>query len=102
MSRTVVKPRISVAVASAPATMLRWPMSPVTSAAGVVRTSIVCQCTSISPGIRVRPLPSMSMVLSLSSVGIESGEMRAILLPRTRTFCGSEREPLLPSKIRTF
>src|SRR5262245_23946114 len=101
-SRTVVNPRISVAVASAPATRLRWPMSPVSNCAGVGRTSIVCQWLSINPGISVRPPPSMSTVLALRSVGIGPVAIRSILFPRTRTLLGPESVPLLPSKIRTF
>ena len=53
-------------------------MSPVSSAAGVGRTSIVCQCMSISPGISVRPPPSMSTVVALRSVGIGPVEIRSI------------------------
>src|SRR5262245_30029290 len=101
-SRTVVNPRISVSVASAPATRLRWPMSPASRSAGVVRTSIVCQCMSISPGISVRPPPSMRTVSARRSVGTGAAEIFSILLPRTWTLEGAERLEEFPSKMRTF
>ena len=59
-SRTVVKPRISVAVGFDRRQEVE--VADVASSiacAGVGRTSIVCQCMSISPGISVRPPPSM-------------------------------------------
>ena len=101
MSRTVVKPRNNVAVASAPASRLRWPTSPVRSAAGVGRTSIVCQCMSISPGMSVRPPPATVRVLAMESVGIGSREILSIVFPRTRTFMVPLNASLLPLKTRT-
>ena len=56
--------------------------------AGVGRTSIVCQCMSIRPGISVRPPPSMITVSARRSVAIGVAEMRSILLPRTSTCDG--------------
>src|SRR5215475_106074 len=64
--------------------------------------SIACQCASIRPGMRVRPPPSMSVVVALRPVGIGLVETRSILFPRTRTFLGPDRAVLFPSKIRTF
>src|SRR5215470_3768217 len=77
-------------------------MSSAIAAAGVGRTSIACQCASISPGISVRPLPLTITVLTLRSTGMGEGDMRSILLPRTSTFDGAESVVLLPSKMRTF
>ena len=77
-------------------------MSPASSAAGVGRTSIVCQCMSISPGISVRPPPAMILVLALRSAGIGSFEIFSIVFPRTRTFMLALNVSLLPSKMRTF
>jgi hypothetical protein len=57
---------------------------------------------SISPGINVRPPPSMILVLALRSVGIGSLEILLIVFPRTRTFMASLNVSLLPLKIRTF
>src|SRR5262249_35063266 len=64
-SRTVVKPRISVSVASTPATILLYPTSPTIAWAGFARISIACQCMSIRPGISVRPPPSIIAVVAL-------------------------------------
>src|SRR5215469_3496983 len=77
-------------------------MSSAIAAAGVGRTSIACQCASISPGISVRPLPLTITVLTLRSTGMGEGDMRSILLPRTSTLVGLESEIPLPSKTRTF
>src|SRR5215510_9330567 len=77
-------------------------MSPVRSAAGVGRTSIVCQCMSIKPGISVRPPPATTLVLARRSIKIGASEIFSIVLPRTRTFMVTLNASLLPSKIRTF
>src|SRR5215472_6962934 len=69
---------------------------------GVGRISMACQCTSMRPGINVRPPPSMICVLALRSVGMGAVEMRSILLPRTSTLLGPESVPDFPSKTRTF
>ena len=87
MSRTVVKPRISVSVASAPATRVVKPTSPVITSTGVGRTRNACQWASISPGISVRPPPAMRVA---PSAAMGSGEMAAIALPWTSTLDGSE------------
>jgi hypothetical protein len=52
-SRTVVKPRISVAPASRPA--IRRAGSWVSAATWVAATSVACQWQSMSPGITARP-----------------------------------------------
>src|SRR5215471_20985746 len=57
---------------------------------------------SISPGISVRPPPSMSTVSVGRSTGRGVVEIFSTLFPRTRTCDGTERVPLFPSKIRTF
>jgi len=77
-------------------------MSPASSVATVGRTSIVCQCMSISPGINVRPPPAIILVSARPSVGIGSLEILSIAFPRTRTFMASLNVSLLPLKIRTF
>src|SRR5215471_15799868 len=77
-------------------------MSPVRNCAGVGRTIIACQCMSISPGISVRPPPSMITVSAFRSTGRGVVEIFSILFPRTRRCDGVERVPLFPSKIRTF
>src|SRR5215475_14561524 len=77
-------------------------MSPVSSAAGVGRTSIVCQCMSIKPGISVRPPPATTLVLASCSIEIGACEIFSIVLPRTRTFMVTLNASLLPSKMRTF
>src|SRR5215467_16185506 len=77
-------------------------MSPVRSAAGVGRTSIVCQCMSIKPGISVRPPPATTLVLAGCSIKIGASEIFSIVLPRTRTFMVRLNASLLPSKMRTF
>src|ERR1700732_1843352 len=96
-SRTVVKPRIRVSVASSPATRLLKPTSPV-ACNGVGRASIACQCMSISPGVSVRPPPSMIVVVASRQIEIGPREILSISLPRTNTFVGSDKEVLLPSK----
>ena len=73
-----------------------------TQCAGVGRTSIVCQCMSISPGISVRPPPSISDGVGAAIGRDRSVEMRSILFPRTSTLLGPDRVSLLPSKMRTF
>jgi hypothetical protein len=98
-SRTAVKPRIRVAVASAPAWMLLKPMSPKISCCGVARMSIVCQWASIRPGISVLPCPSMTWAPAGDSA---LAPMRAIRLPLTSTEVGGERLDDLPSNTRTF
>ena len=62
-------------------------MSPVRSAAGVGRTSIVCQCMSIRPGISVRPPPAMTLGVG-EEIGRRSAssEIFSIVFPRTSTF----------------
>ena len=65
------------------------------------RTSIACQCMSISPGISVRPSPGMVLV-SARSAAIGSREIFSILFPRTRTFMLALNASFLPSKTRTF
>src|SRR5262245_37249855 len=77
-------------------------MSPVRTAAGVGRTSIVCQCMSIKPGISVRPPPATTFVLARRSIRIGVSEIFSIVLPRTRTFMVTLNVSLVPSKIRTF
>ena len=99
-SRTVVKPRISVSVASAPASRLMKPTSPMIAATGVGRTSMVCQWASMSPGIRVRPLPAMTVTAGPAAIGAE--EMRSIRLPRTSTLARPDSPVPLPSNTRTF
>ena len=99
MSRTVVKPRISVSVASSPATRLLKPTSPLIDCAGVGRTSIACQWASISPGISVRPPPSIRVA---PSAAIGSVEIAAMTFPWTSTFDGAESVEPVPSKMRTF
>jgi hypothetical protein len=98
-SRTVVKPRISVSDASAPATRLLKPTSPSIAWAGVGRISIACQCASISPGISVRPPPLTSVAPSLL-IGL--AETSLIRLPSTRTFAFMIRCGFTPSKTWTF
>ena len=93
MSRTVVKPRISVSVASSPAMRLLKPTSPLIDCAGVGRTSIACQWASISPGISVRPPPAIRVA---PSAAIGAVEIVAIRLPRTSTLDGS-RERRAPA-----
>ncbi len=61
------------------------------------RTSSVCQCASISPGISVRPPPSITMLPTAGSTGIGAREMRSIRLPRTSTFDGADRDLPVPS-----
>src|SRR6266403_307828 len=99
-SRTVVKPRISVSVASTLAAILLYPTSPTIAWAGFGRISIACQCASIRPGISVSPPPAITVVPGSASIG--AVEMRSKTLPLMRTLDGVESEPLLPSKIRTF
>ena len=72
------------------------------AAAGVGRTSITCQCASISPGISVRPPPSMTTAPARRSAAIGVAETLSMRLPRTRTCDGPESCALLPSKMRTF
>ena len=67
--------------------------------AGVGRTSIACQCASISPGISVRPPPSIRVA---PSAAIGSVEIVAMTLPWTSTFDGAESVGPVPSKMRTF
>src|SRR5262245_16465947 len=101
-SRTVVNPRISVSVASAPATRFAYPTSHTPTSEWGGRTNIVCQCASISPGIRVRPEPLMMVVAPDLSTGIGVSEIFSILLPRTRTLVGFESCADFPSNTRTF
>ena len=99
MSRTVVKPRIRVSVASAPAMRLLKPMSPWIDSAGVGRTSIACQWASMSPGISVPPAPSITV--APGSAAIVSGLIRSISRSRTSTLTGAVSSGPLPSKTRT-
>src|SRR6516162_4015738 len=101
-SRTVVNPRISVSVASAPATKFAYPTSHAPTSEWGGRTNIVCQCASISPGISVRPEPLIMVVAPDLSTGIGPLEIFSILLPRTRTLVGSESCADFPSNTRTF
>src|SRR6185295_16649837 len=73
-------------------------MSPVRADTGVGRTSIACQCASISPGISTRPPP----LTTCASAVIAAAEILSILLLRTRTLDGGESAPFFPSKMRTF
>src|SRR5215470_16403287 len=77
-------------------------MSAAMAAAGVGRTSIACQCTSMRPGMSVRPPPSIMTASGRWSAGIGAEEIRSILFPRTSTCEGPESRPTLPSKMRTF
>src|SRR3979490_1442675 len=70
--------------------------------AGVARISMACQCTSLRPGISVRPPPSMMRVSAWRSVAMDCAEIVSILLPRTRTLEGADSVVFLPSKMRTF
>src|SRR5215472_3693021 len=67
---------------------------------GVGRISIACQCTSMRPGINVRPPPSITRVPASTAIGLV--EMRSMLLPRTSTLEDPESVELFPSKMRTF
>src|SRR5215813_6256779 len=73
----------------------------ISSFSGVV-ANMACQCASISPGINVRPPPSIRVVSARRSVGIGLSEIFSITLPRTSTFEGAESLPDFPSKIRTL
>jgi len=99
-SRTVVKPRISVSVASTPAAILLYPASPTIISAGVPLISIACQCASIRPGISVRPFPAITVMPGSGAIG--SVEMRSMILPWISTLDGADSEAPLPSKMRTF
>src|SRR6516164_9024041 len=68
--------------------------------AGVPRIVIACQCTSMRPGINVRPPPSITRVPAPTVIGLV--ETRSILLPRTSTLEDGESVELFPSKMRTF
>src|SRR5215469_7528309 len=70
------------------------------ASAGVARISMACQCTSMRPGINVRPPPSITRVPASTVIGLV--EMRSILLPRTSTLEAPESVELFPSKMRTF
>src|SRR6516165_253332 len=70
------------------------------ASAGVGRISIACQCTSMRPGINVRPSPSITRVPASTGIGLV--EIRSILLPRTSTLEDPESVELFPSKMRTF
>src|SRR6516164_703004 len=70
------------------------------ASAGVGRISIACQCTSMRPGINVRPPPSITRAPASTVIGLV--EMRSILLPRTSTLEDVESVELFPSKMRTF
>ena len=74
-------------------------MSPMSSAAGVGRTSIVCQWLSISPGISVRPPPSITVALPGTAMSLP---IFAILLPTTRTDVLAVRLVDLPLNTLTF
>ncbi len=50
----------------------------------------------------VRPPPSISTVSARRSTGIGDVAIFSMMLPRTRTYDGSESTPDFPSKMRTF
>ena len=100
MSRTVVKPRISVAVASPAANSVVYPTSLPNSKAGVARIIMACQWASVSPGISTRPPPAMTRTFGSAAIGLV--EMRSIRLPLTSTLDGEESVALFPLKTRTF
>ena len=102
MSRTVVKPRSSVASACRAANSCRYAGSPVRRAICGVAAMNACQCASIRPGISTRPSAAMTRTSAALSTAIGSAAMRSIVLPLTNTLEGAERAAPLPSKIRTF
>src|SRR5580704_3646020 len=61
-----------------------------------------CQWASMRPGMSTRPLAAITRTLAFASIVIGPAEMRAMVLPRTRTLEGAESVALLPSKMRTF
>src|SRR5215469_17215762 len=73
----------------------------ISSLSGVV-ANMACQCASISPGINVRPPPSMSTVSARRSAGRGVVEIFSITLPRTRTYDGADSLSDFPSKMRTL
>ncbi len=101
-SRTVVIPRRSVRCASAPATRKVKPGSAPSSCAFVRVLRPMCTWASMSPGMSVRPRPSMIVVVALRSTAIGAAEMRSITAPRTSTFVGAESALPVPSKTRTL
>jgi hypothetical protein len=88
-----------VSLASSPATRLAYPTSQASPSAGEGRTSIVCQCMSMRPGINVRPPPSTTVASAALAI---SGAILAILLPTTSTATESLNRADLPSKTLTF
>ena len=57
---------------------------------------------SISPGINVRPPPTIVLAPALELTAIGSFEIFSIVFPRMSTFTLALNDSLLPSKIRTF
>jgi len=100
MSRTVVKPRNSVASASRAASSAMKPMSAVNISCIAGAAIMLCQWASIRPGMRTRPRPSMR-VTSACGADSRGALMRSIVWPRTRTSDGPLSTVLVPSSTRT-
>ena len=100
MSRTLVKPRISVFLASSAATRLMKPTSAVSSTVSGRDASIACQWASMRPGIRTRP--PQSTIRAPAPSGASSGSTASIVLPSTTTFKPRSSVSDLPSKSRAL
>ena len=102
MSRTLVKPRISVSSALRTAATLMKPISLVNATSCGTVATIMCTWASISPGISVRPSPAIRVTSLPAVISIGVVEMVVMVLPVTSTLDGADNRSDLPSKIRTF
>ena len=96
----VVKPRISVRSASAPAASMMKPTSAVRRAEIGRPAKIACQCASIRPGMSVRPPQSMAS----APAGGEKSSVASVLIrpPSTRRRSPPLSALDLPSNSRKF
>src|ERR1700761_480325 len=104
-SRTVVNPRISVAVAASEPCTARSPRSAASMAWSGIELSEMWAWASIRPGISTRPPPAITVRLSPLAGGggwAAGGEISSMVLPDTNTLTGPNTWSEAPSKTRTF
>ena len=99
-SRTLVKPRSRVRADSVATVAASFSglASGASRSAWDSAVKVLCQCTSIRPGISVRPWPSITRA---EAVGRAPSPIAAMRLPRTSTSVGAPSVPRAVSSTRT-